>query len=198
MVDAPRCEPCSGLQHEVLRPVAVLAVHQFAVHHVGEDDAVADFPRLRQDAASLGEPLLFGHLGRNAARVEPPPHVLVQRFLVGEPPRFLVGIGGLFHGPPVDERMLAPDSFGLAEEEVLAAVVAVGDAPAPVHRQRLVALVLALGMTRRAELLLLPVVGDANFFQFLVIYFHNRFIIHRKVHRVSQRGQVRVFGGKWR
>ena len=74
-----------------------------------------------------------------------------------------------------------------SEEETFATIVAMSDTLFPIHGQRLVALVGPVGMTLRTELLLLSVVGDAEFFQFFVIYFHSCcFFVYHGVHGVTQ------------
>ena len=74
-----------------------------------------------------------------------------------------------------------------SEEETFATIVAMGDTLFPIHGQGFVPLVGTVGMTLRTELLFLSVVGDAEFFQFLVIYFHCCcFFVHHKVHGVTQ------------
>ena len=171
VVDAPRHEPCILFEHKVLRPVAVLAVHEFALHRIGEDDAFLYLFRLRHLAAYLDDAFRFGYLGRDAPVREPPAHIFVQRFLVGEATGGLVGLRLL----PVFRLRCVCHLFGLAEEEALAAVMAMGDALFPIHRQGFVPFVGAVGMTFRTELLFLPVIGNTECFQFLIINFqtHN-------------------------
>ena len=53
---------------------------------------------------------------------------------------------------------------GLPEEEALSAVMTMGNALVPINGQRLVTLVRTVGMTLRAKLFLLAVVGYAYFF----------------------------------
>ena len=73
------------------------------------------------------------------------------------------------------------------KEETLATIVAMGDTLVPIHGQAFVPLVGTVGMTFRTELFLLSVVGDAEFFQFFVIYFHSCcFFVHHRVHGVTQ------------
>ena len=174
VVDAPRHEPCILFEHEVLRPVAVLAVHEFALHGVGKDDALLNFIRLRHGAANFNDAFRFGCFGRDSSVREPPAHIFVERFLVGEATGFLTGPRLL----PIFRLRCVCYFLGLAEEEACIAMVAVGDTPFPIDRQRLVLrMMLPFFVTFRTELLLLPVIGKAEVFQFFVVYFHNRYSI---------------------
>ena len=80
----------------------------------------------------------------------------------------------------------------LPEEETLATIVAMGYTLVPIYRQRLVCLIGTVRMTFGAKLLLLSVVGNAECFQFLVIYFQDCCFLVVSVIHIHKRGCTQI------
>ena len=179
MVDAPRHESRSTLEHKVLGSYGtVLAVGQLPFDKVGEEDAFLHVPSLLESAGCLGDALLLYHFGKDTPTGKPSQHLLIGSRFIGQLGRFLVFLGIFLHRLFL---VFLIQFMGFAKEETFVAMVAISSAGIPIHRQlflcrMMLPLIVALGTEHplRVCLLVVSIVDvDPNFLQFIVIYFNH-------------------------